>query len=347
MSREALRLVCSALVLAGSLLALSAGGCAAGPGRSFGAASSAAPLASWNAGGTRDSIESFVARVTDPNGPDFVPEAERVAVFDNDGTLWAEQPAYVQLAFAIDRVKALAPSNPAWRETEPFASVLRDDVRGLASQGEAAVAKLVSVTHAGMTPDEFRVIVNAWLETARHPKTGLRYDEMVYRPMVELLAYLRSNGFRTFIVSGGGVDFMRAFAERVYGVPPEQVIGSVGGLRLETRDGVPTLVKQPTLDFVDDKEGKPIAIERSIGRRPIMAFGNSDGDLAMLAWTTAGSGPRFAAIVHHTDAEREWAYDRASHVGRLDAALDAARERGWTLIDMKRDWSSVLSPSRK
>jgi phosphoserine phosphatase len=328
--------------LAGSLLALCVSGCAAGPERAAVEARAAVQLASWSDGGARAAIEAFVARVTDPGHPDFVPEAERIAVFDNDGTLWAEQPVYIQLAFAMDRVRALAPTHPEWRETEPFASVLRGDAKGLAAQGEEGVARIVAATHAGMTPEEFRAIVRAWLAEARHPTTGRRYDEMVYAPMLELLAYLRARGFRTYIVSGGGVEFMRAFSERVYGVPPEQVIGSVGGLRVETREGVPVLVKQPAVDFIDDKEGKPIAIERSIGRRPIMAFGNSDGDLAMLAWTAAGEGPRFSAIVHHTDAAREWSYDRASHIGRLDRALDAARERDWTVIDMARDWRRVF-----
>ncbi len=344
MTIGARRLTAHALgcALVGCILALVAGGCAVGPGRAAVEARGAASLASWSDGGARAAIESFVARVTDPRHPDFVPEAERIAVFDNDGTLWAEQPVYIQLAFAMDRVRALAPTHPDWRETEPFASVLRGDAKGLAAQGEEGVARMVAATHAGMTPEEFRAIVRAWLAEARHPTTGRRYDEMVYAPMLELLAYLRAHGFRTSIVSGGGVDFMRAFAERVYGIPPEQVIGSVGGLRVETRDGVPVLVKQPSVDFVDDKEGKPIAIERSIGRRPVMAFGNSDGDLAMLAWTAAGEGPRFAAIVHHTDAAREWSYDRASHIGRLDKALDAARERDWTVIDIARDWLRVF-----
>lgn len=332
----------AATILAVAALAAPIAGCAAhSEGRTADHADAAA-LASWRDGPTRSAIVSFVERTTDPSSPEFVPDSERIAVFDNDGTLWAERPIYVQLAFAIDRVRALAPSHPEWRETEPFASILRGDHASVAAQGEAAVAKIVAATHAGSTPEEFQAVVAAWLETARHPETGLPYDAMAYRPMLELLGYLRDRGFRTYIVSGGGVDFMRAFAERVYGVPPEAVIGSTGGMRTELRNGRLELVKQPSVEFINDKDGKPIGIERTLGRRPVIAVGNSDGDVAMLEWTTAGDGPRLGVLVHHTDAVREWAYDRASHVGRLDRGLDLARERGWVVVDMARDWEAVF-----
>jgi phosphoglycolate phosphatase-like HAD superfamily hydrolase len=271
-----------------------------------------------------------------------VPQAERIATFDNDGTLWIEQPSYVQLAFAIDRVKALAAAHAEWRTQQPFAAVLEDDFARLHGLSEQDLAQMLAATHAGMTTDEFRATVSDWIATARHPTKGKLYTELVYEPMLELLTYLRANGFKTYIVSGGGVEFMRAWAERVYGIPPEQIIGSSGELELELRDGEPVLRKLPRVDFVDDKAGKPVAIERHIGRRPLMAFGNSDGDLQMLQWTTAAAGPRFALLVHHTDAEREWAYDRASAVGRLDAAWDEAIAKGWTLVSMKDDWASVF-----
>jgi phosphoglycolate phosphatase-like HAD superfamily hydrolase len=305
-------------------------------------AAAADPLSSWQDGATKTAIVDFVAKVTKEGGPDFVPPAERIATFDNDGTLWAEQPIYFQFQFALDRVKALAPQHPEWKQKEPFASVLKGDVKKALADGEKALLELMAVTHAGMTTTEFERIVKEWLTTARHPKFGRPYTEVVYQPMRELLAYLSANGFKTFIVSGGGVEFMRAFAEPVYGIPPEQVIGSAGKQKLEWRDGKPVLVKLPTLDFWDDKEGKPIAIQRAIGRRPIAAFGNSDGDLAMLQWTAAGEGLRFCLFVHHTDAEREWAYDRNSSIGRLDKGLDEARARGWTVVDMKRDWKIIF-----
>jgi hypothetical protein len=271
-----------------------------------------------------------------------VPAAERIAVFDNDGTLWAEQPLYFQLAFALDRVKALAPQHPEWKDQEPFASLLRGDMKGALAGGEPAIARIVMATHAGMTTDEFDAIVRAWVGSARHPKTGRLYTEMVYQPMLELLDYLRAHGFRTYIVSGGGIDFMRPWTEKVYGIPPEQVVGSSIRTKFELRDGKPVLVRLPELDFIDDKAGKPVGIHRHIGRRPLMAFGNSDGDLEMLQWTMAGAGPRFALLVRHTDAEREWTYDRASSIGRLDRALDAALAGGWTVVDMKRDWERVF-----
>jgi phosphoserine phosphatase len=300
------------------------------------------PLPSWNDTATKKAIVTFVERVTKQGSPDLVPPAERIATFDNDGTLWAEQPIYFQLAFALDRVKALAPMHPEWKDREPFALLLRGDLKGALAGGEAAIFEIVTVTHSGMTTDEFEKIVRDWITTAKHPVTGRLYSEMVYQPMLELLAYLRGNGFKTFIVSGGGIDFMRAFAERVYGVPPEQVVGSSGKLNFELRDGRPILMKLPELNFNDDKAGKPIGIQMHIGRQPIAAFGNSDGDLQMLEWAKGGGGVRFALIVHHTDAEREWAYDRNSSIGRLDKALDVAKAEGWTVVDMKSDWKTIF-----
>jgi phosphoglycolate phosphatase-like HAD superfamily hydrolase len=292
------------------------------------------------------SIIAFVAKVTKEGSPDFVPPGERIATFDNDGTLWAEQPMYFQLLFALDRVKTLAPQHPEWKGKEPFASLLKGDVKGALAGGEPAILEIVTATHAGMTTEEFEKIVKDWVATAKHLTTKRPYTEMVYQPMFELLAYLRANGFKTFIVSGDGVDFMRVFSERVYGIPPEQVVGSPGKVQFELRDGKPTLVKLPEIQFVDDKDGKPGGIHQFIGRRPIAAFGNSDGDLQMLQWATAGAGPRFAMYVHHTDAEREWAYDRKSSIDRLDKGLDEAQAKGWTIVDMKQDWK-VIYPSEK
>ncbi len=303
-------------------------------------------LPSWSDGAAKQAIVDFVMKVTKEGGPDFVPTAKRIATFDNDGTLWAEQPLYFQFMFALDRVKALAPQHPEWKEKEPFASLLKGDVKGALAGGEPAIFAIMLATHVDMTTDEFAGVVGDWIATARHPKTNRPYTEMVYQPMLELLAYLRANGFKTFIVSGGGVEFMRVFAEKVYGIPPEQVVGSTGKLRFDLRDGNPVLTKLPELNFFDDKSGKPIAIQTSIGRRPIAAFGNSDGDLQMLQWTCAASGPRFCLYVHHTDAEREWAYDRQSSIGRLDKGLDEARAKGWTVVDMKKDWK-VIFPSPK
>ena len=283
----------------------------------------------------------FVAQVTKAGSPDFVPPAERVAVFDNDRTLWAERPMYFQVLFALDRVKALAPQHPEWGKQEPFASLLKGDVKGAMADGMKSVVEIIMVTHAGMTTAEFETIVKDWIVTARHPTTGRPYTEMVYQPMLELLAYLRTNGFKTFIVSGGGIEFMRPWAEQVYGVPPEQVIGSSIKVEYEMRDGEPVLVRLPEVGFYDDKEGKPVAIHQQIGRRPIAAFGNSDGDLQMLQWTTAEDGPRYALYVHHTDGEREWAYDRDASMGRLDKGLDEAQAKGWTVVDMKQDWKVI------
>ena len=300
-------------------------------------------LASWNDGASKQAILRFIGEVTTPGSPGFVPPAERIAVFDNDGTLWAEQPIYFQFAFALDRVKALAPRNPRWRTTPPFDAILKGDMQAFAASGEKGLMQVMAVTHAGMTTDEFARIAAGWLATARHPRFKLPYTELVYQPMLELLGTLREAGFKTFIVSGGGVEFMRVFAERVYGIPPEQVVGSTGQLEWRTGlDGKPVLVRLAEVDLVDDKAGKPVGIQRFIGRRPIFAFGNSDGDLQMLQWTAAGSGPRFIGIVHHTDAQREYAYDRQSAVGRLDQALDEAAAKGWTVVDMKQDWAQVF-----
>jgi phosphoglycolate phosphatase-like HAD superfamily hydrolase len=300
------------------------------------------PLPSWNDGPSKKAIVDFVTRVTTEGSPDFVKLAERIAVFDNDGTLWCEQPVYFQFAFAIDRVKALAPQHPEWAEQEPFKSVLAGDVKGFAATGEKGVLEVLAATHAGMTTEQFNAIVKEWMKSARHPTYHRPYNRLVYQPMLELLAYLRSSGFKTFIVSGGGVEFMRAFAEETYGIPPEQVIGSSGVVKFQMSDGMPVLVKESKVEFIDDGPGKPVGINRFIGRRPVMAFGNSDGDLQMLQWTTAGPGPRFGLIVHHTDGEREVAYDRQSHVGKLDKALDEAAERRWTVVDMKDEWKTVF-----
>jgi phosphoglycolate phosphatase-like HAD superfamily hydrolase len=300
------------------------------------------PLPSWNDGQSKQAIIEFVEKVTSESSPDFVPPAERIATFDNDGTLWAEQPMYFQLAFALDRVAALAPEHPEWQGQEPFASLLNGDLKGALAGGEKAILEIVMATHANMTTEEFEQIVTAWIASAKHPKTGKLYTEMVYQPMRELLAYLRANGFKTFIVSGGGIEFMRPWTEKVYGIPPEQVVGSSIKTKYELHDGKPVLARLPELNFIDDKAGKPVGIHQYIGRRPIAAFGNSDGDLQMLQWTTAGEGARFALIVHHTDSEREWAYDRNSAVGRLDQALDEAREKGWTVVDMQGDWKTVF-----
>jgi phosphoserine phosphatase len=300
------------------------------------------PLPSWNDGPVKTSITDFVARVTRDGGPDFVPQEQRIAAFDNDGTLWCEQPEYVQFAFALDRVKALAPLNPGWTNTQPFQAVLDRDMKALVASGEHGLVEIVAATHAGMTTDEFAKIVADWIATARHPRFKRPYTDLVYQPMLELLAYLRASGFKIYIVSGGGVEFMRSWTERVYGVPPEQVVGSSIKTRFEMRDGRPTLFRLPAVNFVDDKAGKPIGINEYIGRRPIAAFGNSDGDLEMLQWTTMSGGVRLGLIVHHTDAEREYAYDRQSHFGRLDMALDVAASNKWTVVDMKNDWKRIF-----
>jgi len=300
------------------------------------------PLPSWNDGQAKQAILDFVARVTDPANPDFVPEPERIATFDNDGTLWAEQPLYFQLFFTIDRVRALASEHPEWTTQQPFQAVLEDDMNALLAAGEHGLIELVMATHAGMTTDEFEMIVSDWLATATHPTTGLPFTEMVYQPMLEVLDYLRANNFKTFIVSGGGIEFMRPWTEDVYGIPPEQVVGSSIKTVFEFRDGEPVLLRLPEMNFIDDKEGKPVGINSHIGRRPIAAFGNSDGDFQMLEWATAGTGARLGVYVHHTDGEREWAYDRESHIGRLDRGLDEADARSWVVVSMKDDWQTIF-----
>jgi hypothetical protein len=304
---------------------------------------SADDLQSWNDGPSKKSITDFVERVTKDGSADFIPVPERVAVFDNDGTLWAEQPLYFQLFFALDRVKAMAPDHPEWKTQEPFASLLKGDVKGALAGGEKAIMEIVMATHSGMSSDEFDAIVRDWVKTAKHPKSGKHYTEMVYQPMVELLKYLRDNGFRTYIVSGGGIDFMRPWTEEIYGIPPEQVVGSSGKIAFEMLDGKGVIMRIPEVNFIDDKAGKPVGIHQHIGRRPVMAFGNSDGDLQMLQWTCTRQGASLCAYVHHTDAKREWAYDRNSSIGRLAKGLDEAKSQNWTLIDMKEDWNRVFA----
>jgi phosphoserine phosphatase len=303
-------------------------------------------LPSWNEGEAKQAIVAFVAKVTTAGGPDYVKPEERVAVFDNDGTLWTEWPFYTQALFALDRARELAPQHPEWRKKPSFKAALAGDMKTLAACGEKCLLDVVMATHAGVTPEEFRSIVSKWLERAENPKFKARYDTLVYQPMLELLAYLRANGFKTYIVSGGGVEFIRAFADRVYGVPPEQIVGSSVVTKFEIVDGKPVLKRQAKLNFIDDKEGKPVGINQYIGRRPIAAFGNSDGDFQMLQWTTSGDGPRFGLIVHHDDAAREAAYDRNSPVGRLDRALDEAGKRGWFVVSMKNDWKTIFPAAK-
>ena len=305
-------------------------------------------LPSWNDGAVKRAILEFVARTTTQGGPDWVPVPERIACFDNDGTLWTEQPIYFQIAFAFDRVKAMVSRHPEWRTREPFKSVLADDRTALAALGEKGFIDIVAATHAGMTTEEFTKAVVDWLATARHPRFDRPYTDLVYQPMIELLALLRAHQFKTFIVSGGGIEFMRPWTERIYGIPPEQVVGSSGVTRFELRpDGTPVLVKEPKVQFIDDGPGKPEGINQFIGRRPVFAFGNSDGDQQMLEWTAAGSGARFMGLVHHTDAVREYAYDRTSPVGRLDKAWDEAVRRKWTIVDMKSDWKVIYPFERR
>ncbi|ODS04053.1 haloacid dehalogenase [Methyloceanibacter marginalis] len=302
------------------------------------------PLPSWNDGASKQAIVDFVTKVTEPESADYVPIKDRVATFDNDGTLWLEQPMYTQLAFALDRVKQLAPEHPEWKDTQPFKAVLEGDMKALAASGEKGIAQLVAATHAGMSPAEFQQIVGDWLATAKDKRFERGYTKLVYQPMLELLAYLRDKGFTTYIVSGGGIEFVRNFSEPVYGIPPAQVVGSSIKTKYEIVDGKPTLIRLPEVDFIDDKDGKPVGINQHIGQRPIAAFGNSDGDYQMLDWTTAGEGARLGLIVHHTDAEREYAYDRESTFGRLDKALDDAPAKGWIVVDMKNDWKDVFPP---
>ena len=310
-----------------------------------GTAFSQDPLPSWNDTAPKKAIVDFVERVTNEGSPNFVKSEERIATFDNDGTLWAEQPIYFQFQFGIDRVKTLARQHPEWKNQQPFDYVLTGKMKALLAD-QKSMMQLMAISHAGMTTDDFDNTVEEWLCTAKHPGTGRLYTELVYQPMLELLAYLRANGFKTFIVSGGGVEFIRGFAEHSYGIPPEQVVGSSSKMRFEIRDGKPVLLRVPEVKFVDDKQGKPLGIKTFIGRRPIAAFGNSDGDQQMLEWTAAGSGSHFALIVHHDDAEREWAYDRKSEIGRLDKAWDEALAKGWTVVSMKDDWKTIFPPTK-
>ena len=300
------------------------------------------PLPSWNDTAPKKAIVNFVQKVTKEGSKDFVPVAERIATFDNDGTLWAEQPIYFQLFFAIDRVKALAPQHPEWNTQEPFASLLKGDTKSALAGGEHAILEIIMSTHAGMTTQEFEKVVIDWIAAAKHPKTGRLFTEMVYQPMLELLTYLRANDFKTFIVSGGGIEFMRPWTERIYGIPLEQVVGSNIKTKYEVRNGKPAIARLPELNFIDDKAGKPVGIHQHIGRRPIMAVGNSDGDFEMLEWTTSGSGLRFGLLIHHTDDKREWAYDRDSHIGKLDHGLNEGPRRGWTIVNMRDDWRLIF-----
>ena len=299
------------------------------------------PLPSWNEGPTKEAIINFVNEVTTEGSPNFVPEYLRIATFDNDGTLWSEMPFYFQLAFALDRVKAMAPDHPEWKNKQPFKAVLENDIKTVMESGMKGLMEIIMTTHAGMTTLEFEQIVTDWINAAKHPKTGMLYKDMVFQPMLELLDYLRANSFKTYIVSGGGIEFMRPWTEQVYGVPAEQVIGSSIKVKYEMTDAGPVLMRLPEINFIDDKDGKPVAINQFIGKRPIAAFGNSDGDLEMLQWTASGDGKRLMLIVHHTDAEREWAYDRESHIGKLDKALDEAIKKGWIVVDMKNDWKKI------
>jgi hypothetical protein len=300
------------------------------------------PLPSWNEGAAKQSIIEFVKTTTEKRSENFVPEAERIAVFDNDGTLWAEQPMYFQAFFIFDRIKTLAPQHPEWQTREPFASVLRGDIKSALAGGEHALMEMAMATHAGMSTQEFEQIVKDWVATAKHPLTKRPFTEMVYQPMLEVLSYLREHGYKTYIVSGGGIEFMRPWTEAVYGIPPEQVIGSSIKTKFVMDNGVPSLMRLPELNFIDDKDGKPIAINQHIGRRPIAAFGNSDGDLQMLQWTDAGKGKNFALYVHHDDAKREWAYDHPSSIGQLDKGLTEAADKGWMVVSIKNDWKQVF-----
>ena len=314
---------------------------------SGGTGQAAEPLPSWQDGNAKAAIIDFIEQVTQEGGPQYVPSADRIAVFDNDGTLWSEKPVYFQLLFAIDRIKALAAKNPDWKDRQPFKAVLENDVEAFAKSGKKGIAEIVMASHAGMSTEAFEKIATDWIATARHPKTGKPYTEMVFQPMQELLQYLRDHGFKTYIVSGGGIEFMRPWVEKVYGIPPEQVVGSKINVEYKVVDGKPILLRLPELDFVDDKAGKPVGIHQHIGIRPIAAFGNSDGDFEMLEWVTSGAGLRLGMLVHHDDAAREAAYDRDSHVGRLSRGLDEGPGRGWVITSMKNDWKCVFADQCK
>jgi phosphoserine phosphatase len=302
------------------------------------------PLPSWNKGAAKTSILEFVAAVTDKNSKDYVAPAERVAVFDHDGTLWVEYPMYTQILFAFERVKELAPQHPEWKTTQPFKALLEGDMKTVGQSGMKGLMEIVVATHSGMTAAEFEAEASEWLATAKHPKFDRLYSEAIYQPQLELLVYLRANGFKTFIVSGGGIQFMRPITEKNYGIPPDQVVGSSAVTEFQMKGGKPALVRQPKIDFVNDKAGKPVGIYEHIGQRPILAFGNSDSDMQMIEYTVAGEGRRLGLFVHHTDADREYAYDRKSHVGTLDKTLDQADANGWIVVDMKKDWQTIFPP---
>lgn len=299
------------------------------------------PLPSWNEGVVKTAIVDFVTTTTDPKSKSFIPKDERIVTFDNDGTLWSEQPMYFQFLFAMDRIRQMSPEHPEWKEQQPFKAVLENDMETVKESGVKGLLTLTLTSHSGVTTEEFSRIVKDWIDTAKHPSTGRLYKEMVYQPMLEVLDYLRTNGFKTYIVSGGGLDFMRPWTEEVYGIPPEQVVGSSGKYAFRFKNDAPEIVKLPEIDFIDDKEGKPLGIHKFIGRKPVAAFGNSDGDLQMLKWTASGTGQRLMVYIHHTDAEREWAYDRDSHIGRLDQGLDEAIAKGWIIVEMEKDWKVI------
>lgn len=303
-------------------------------------------LPSWNEGPSKQAILSFIEKTTTQGSTDYVPPSERIAVFDNDGTLWSEQPIYVQIAFTFDRLQALAPQHPEWKTTQPFKAALERDLKGVLETGHEGLFKLIAATHAGLDTEAFRKIAEQWIQTAVHPKTKRPYTEMVYQPMLELLSHLETRGYKSYIVSGGGIEFMRPWTEKVYGIPPERVIGSSIKSKFEIVDGQPRIIGLPEIQFIDDGKNKPIAIQERIGRRPVMAFGNSDGDREMLLWTTAGKGPRFGMLIHHTDDVREVAYDRQSSIGRLNDALDMAPNKGWIVVDMKKDWQAIFPPKK-
>lgn len=309
-------------------------------------ATAADPLPSWNDGAARQSILAFVAKVTNEGSPDFVPVPERIATFDNDGTLWSEQPMYFQMIFAFDRIKAMANDHPEWTDEKPYQFVLAGDLQAFGATGQKGLLDVLATTHAGMRVEDFHAAVREWMRTARHPRFKRPYEQCIYQPMHELLVYLRANQFKTFIVSGGGIDFMRPWVGKAYGIPPQQVVGSSGVVKYELDGDQPVLMKEAKVEFIDDGPGKPVGINRFIGRRPIMAFGNSDGDYEMLRYTTASKPgrprPRFGLIVHHTDAEREYKYDYPSRVGQLKRALEEAPQRGWTVVDMKNDWKTIF-----
>ncbi|MGO4306891.1 HAD family hydrolase [Cupriavidus sp. RAF12] len=341
-----LAVLCAAMLLAGPNLS----GCSTptAPAQQAPATQAVQPspqaLPSWRDGAARQALLKFVADVTTPGTPNFVPPEGRVAVFDNDGTLWSEQPMYFQVAFLLDQIRAAAPRHPEWRDNPTYIALMANDMAGV-MRDQKALLNLIAVANSGMTVDDYDRTIRDWLATARHPKFNRPYTELVFQPQLELLSYLRANGFKTYIVSGGTIDFMRPWSQAAYGIPPERVIGSSQAIRYTVQDGKPVLLREPKLDFIGDGPGKPIGIYRNIGRQPILAVGNSDGDFQMLEYTTGGSGARMGVLIRHDDAEREFAYDRASHFGKLDKALDAAPAKGWVVVSMKRDWQQIYPPA--